>query len=319
MGELAIGAVVVVGIVVAIVATLRSGRRSRAGTPRINLEGQDKAPTEAGEAGSNTEAATVEHSKLVIHALLESISANVEGLLEDSSSYGDALDRHKATLRKSMTVAEIRKLERVVVKELEDMQHSNTNYRARLDEANARVKTQQEKLVRLQADVDIDFLTNVHNRRSLDSRVAEEIDRAARYGGTFSLIILDIDRFKSINDVHGHLAGDRVIRAVAKLLREQTRASDFLARYGGDEFVLLLPESTAEQARMLAEKTCKRMARTKFYCERRVVHITLSAGVGQVMPREDTPETLFARVDEALYRAKQGGRNRVKMASVTPP
>lgn len=325
MPQLLSGALLVAAIVMAIIAILKSSRRTMppqgapelTPTPKTAAAAKVESPSDTDESVRNHRgAAAVENGKLVIHALLQSLSEQVETLLQESLSYGDALDRHKSTLRKAVTVAEIQKLERVMMNELEAMQLSNSKYRAQLDEANAKVKTQQDELVRLQADVDIDFLTKIHNRRCLDARITEEIDRAGRYGGTFSLVMMDIDHFKTINDFNGHLAGDRILRAVAELLNEGRRVSDFLARYGGDEFVLLLPQTNASQAMTLAEHVRERVAHAKISCEGKVIRVRLSAGVGEVVPGKDTAESLVKRVDAALYAAKKTGRNRVSMASL---
>jgi diguanylate cyclase len=119
-----------------------------------------------------------------------------------------------------------------------------------------------------------------------------------------------------VNDSYGHLAGDRVLRAVAKLLDEQKRVSDFLARYGGEEFALILPETPADHAKVLAEKARTMVAGTKFRYEEELIQITISAGVGEVAAHKESAEDLFARVDAALYRAKEKGRNRVELAEV---
>ena len=145
------------------------------------------------------------------------------------------------------------------------------------------------------------------------------MSRAERYGNTFSLIVFDIDHFKAINDKHGHAGGDRILRAIAHLLNDHKRSSDFLARFGGEEFVLLLPETTLESAQRLAEKTRERVNASNFRFQKEKVRVTLSAGVGELHPGRDTAEALFERVDAALYLAKQEGRNRVHVAETPAP
>lgn len=267
---------------------------------------------EEGTSPATGDAAALEHSRLAIHGLLQSISDSVEDLLGDSAKYGDSLDEHREAIRKAQAIAELRALERAMLIEVEKMRQSNTGYRDRLDEADDRIRYQQRELESLQADVGIDFLTKIPNRRSLVERLAEELDRAKRYETTFSLVMLDIDHFKVVNDAHGHLAGDRILRALAELLDGQRRSSDFLARFGGEEFVFILPETTGKQALVLAERVRKKVEKSKFRFGDVSITVTVSMGVSEAIPAEDAGDALFARVDAALYRAKKGGRNRVK-------
>lgn len=306
--ELLIGAGVVVVLIVAAVALSR-------------FRGDDDAYDDAGAPGTggsvsqtSIEIQALEKNKLAIHALLHSLSHNIEELLDGSSEYGNSLTLHRAAINKAKTMAELRKLEHVLLASIEKMETVNARYQNKVDSANARLQAQQEKLERLQEDASIDFLTKIPNRRTLDARMFEEMSRSKRYGAVFSIVVIDLDHFKQVNDVHGHLAGDRVLRALASMLADEKRASDFLGRYGGEEFVLMLPETDAEQAQSCAENIRLRVQRTKFRCEDKSIRITVSAGVGQVDPKNDTIDKLFERVDAALYRAKENGRNQVVLA-----
>ncbi len=255
--------------------------------------------------------AVLEQSKLAVHALLQEVSESVDTLTGDSSKYGHSLDAHRTAIRKVKTVANLQELERTLLSEIDAIQGANAQYQCQLDSANDKVKMQQKELERLQTDANIDFLTKIPNRRTFDKRLAEEMSRAKRYEGIFAMIVVDVDHFKCVNDRYGHLAGDRILRAIAQLLDENKRESDFLARFGGEEFVLLLPETSTEQAIILAENIRKKLERSKFRFEKKVIRVTISAGVGEIVPKNDKPVSLFARVDAALYRAKEGGRNRV--------
>ncbi len=157
-----------------------------------------------------------------------------------------------------------------------------------------------------------DALTGLWNRRQLDERVRSELDRADRYGDELSLVLFDIDHFKAINDRFGHAAGDRVLVELARWVRGQLRESDGLGRWGGEEFLVLMPHSTGEEARQLAEKLRRLVAETPI---EDVGTVTGSFGVAQRRPLESA-ESWFRRVDGALYRAKQAGRNRVELDPV---
>ena len=167
---------------------------------------------------------------------------------------------------------------------------------------------------RLEALATTDPLTRVLNRRALLDRLTAEVDRARRFNSSLSLLLLDVDHFKQINDTAGHLAGDTVLRQLGALLEDAVRKVDVVARYGGEEFVAILPETVAEGGIIFAERLRERIAAQPFDVgAERPVHLTVSIGIATFpSPRIATTEDFFARADEALYRAKSGGRNQVR-------
>lgn len=158
-----------------------------------------------------------------------------------------------------------------------------------------------------------DALTGLGNRRAYDRTVPETLDRCRRAGAPVTLLVVDIDHFKDVNDRHGHAFGDLVIQALSSTLTGSIRASDFAFRYGGEEFVLLLPGLVAARAMEVAERVRAGMreARRSAPDGTRPV-VTVSIGVAQMRPG-DSAETLFSRADAALYRAKSSGRDRVEL------
>ena len=158
-----------------------------------------------------------------------------------------------------------------------------------------------------------DGLTGLYNRRAYEDRLAEEFARWTRHGSPLSVVVWDLDHFKRINDQFGHPAGDKVLRVLGRILREGLRASDFSARYGGEEFVSLLPETGAEAALSLADKIRETVGGSDFKGGGGHVSVTLSAGITQAS-EADSPEVLIKRADQALYQAKQEGRNRCRIA-----
>jgi diguanylate cyclase (GGDEF)-like protein len=157
----------------------------------------------------------------------------------------------------------------------------------------------------------MDRLTQLHNRLKLDDSLAFESARALRYDEPLSIILIDIDRFKSINDAHGHLAGDKVLKAIADLIRSDTRVCDIAGRWGGEEFLIICPSTNSNGAHQVAEKL-----RCRF--EERAIapagNITCSVGIATLVPGESTND-LVGRADKALYQAKRRGRNRVELAA----
>jgi diguanylate cyclase (GGDEF)-like protein len=159
-----------------------------------------------------------------------------------------------------------------------------------------------------------DPLSGCLNRRGLEQQMAREIARVVRSGKELSLIVLDVDYFKRVNDTFGHLAGDGVIREVGRLLREAVRGADVVARLGGDEFAVLLPETNAAGAFRLANRIKDSVAKHSFEQLGVRIPITVSLGiVADRVPDEDVAHDLLSRADEALYASKDAGRNRASL------
>ncbi len=154
-----------------------------------------------------------------------------------------------------------------------------------------------------------DPLTGLANRIAYEERFRYEVSRWQRYQTPLAIIVCDIDFFKKINDTFGHKAGDKTLKIIAGLLRESCRQTDFVARFGGEEFVLLLPETTRESALNLAEKLRLRVEKARFSGGGKPIRITLSCGVSEFLEGDDA-EAVFERADQALYQAKNQGRNR---------
>jgi diguanylate cyclase (GGDEF)-like protein len=155
-----------------------------------------------------------------------------------------------------------------------------------------------------------DGLTGLFNRRYMDEKLQEEMDRAVRYNRPLSLIMIDIDRFKKINDTYGHQKGDQVLTTVAKILSITSRNMDILCRYGGEEMTFILPETSPDHALVMAEMCRQRISDNVL--KETDVKVTISLGVAGVSSHCATVENLIAASDRALYRAKDKGRDRVE-------
>lgn len=173
------------------------------------------------------------------------------------------------------------------------------------------IKAHNKKLVALNKELETlsitDTLTKLYNRRYLDTRMHEAIDLFRRYQTPFSLVLMDVDNFKHINDTHGHAKGDTVLQKIAEILSDHSRVNDIVGRWGGEEFLIICPLSTIESARHLAEKMCQAIEKEQFDLESSV---TASFGVTE-FAENDTGDSIIAKVDKALYRAKAEGKNRV--------
>ena len=164
-----------------------------------------------------------------------------------------------------------------------------------------------------------DALTALNNRRFFEQRLEEEFERAQRSQRPLCCLMIDVDHFKQVNDIHGHQAGDRVLQRVSSVMAGQMRNTDVLARYGGEEFVVLLPETAAATATDVAQRLRLSVAEHHINLDNgEEVAVTISIGLSLYDPvsqQQDTPKVLLAYADQALYRAKDGGRNRVERAS----
>ena len=181
-----------------------------------------------------------------------------------------------------------------------------------LSKALRRTEAESRRSRRL---ADLDALTGLHNRRYFHETLAREVARAGRYGRSLALVILDIDDFKAINDEIGHLAGDAVLSEVAKRLRAVVRSADIACRVGGDEFAVILPESSAADAEQLYHRVRRAVAAAPV---EQAGHMDLSGGIAERLDGEDPP-TLFERADEALYRAKALGKGRAVWSDANRP
>ncbi len=157
----------------------------------------------------------------------------------------------------------------------------------------------------------IDGLTQTYNKRYLYEALERELIRARRNTRDLGILMFDIDHFKKINDEHGHLAGDSVLKDLAHLVQERVRRDELIARYGGEEFVVMLPETALEGTLALAETLRSRVAEHRFAFQNEAIHVTISLGCAALSDAERTATDLLKRVDDRLYEAKRTGRNRV--------
>lgn len=160
----------------------------------------------------------------------------------------------------------------------------------------------------------VDGLTGLWNRAHIDRLFDEELARARRYGTPFSVMLIDIDHFKQVNDNHGHTVGDTVLRQFAALLRDNVRSVDKVGRLGGEEFLILMPQVDAQQAKAAAQQLRKRIRAFEFDVVR---HKTASFGITEYRG-DATPHSMLDRVDRALYLAKEGGRDRIELITYVP-
>jgi len=165
---------------------------------------------------------------------------------------------------------------------------------------------------RIQRQATTDSLTGLANHKTFYEALEKELWRSRRYGGHISLIMVDIDNLKKINDTYGHRAGDKVILEVSRRIKESIRQIDTAARYGGDEFAVILPNTSLDDALVVAERMVEAVAKSSTTWKKELIPLSISVGLGQYDP-DTNPEDITSRSDEALYTAKQAGKNTVRV------
>ncbi len=222
----------------------------------------------------------------------------------DLGALKEMVEQRVDTIRKRME--EHQQIEQKLV---EQKDKEMADLKAKLNSLEEETQTLRTQVREERHQAFTDALTNLPNRFAYEERMAQEFERWQRYGSPLSLLIFDVDHFKRINDTYGHKAGDKALRIIAKELATGIRKTDFIGRYGGEEIVILMPETNAEQALIAAEKLRKKVEQCGFHFREKKVTITVSCGLSEFR-QGDSPESAFERADKALYEAKNQGRNR---------
>lgn len=186
--------------------------------------------------------------------------------------------------------------------------HANEQMAEQLSDAQTRLKNQSRMIDLHIAESHTDALTGLSNRRAFNDDMLNHLSQFEKYGTPVSVLMLDIDYFKKLNDVHGHLVGDDILMSVGRTIRQHIRSGDVAARYGGEEFAVILPRTTAEQAREVAERIRGSISQAVSRISNRSIRITASAGLSQLLPG-DSIKTWLHRADESLYFSKDSGRD----------
>lgn len=236
----------------------------------------------------------------------------------DNQVYNEKIYRQSEKLEKITLLDDIKKIKNKLIGEVENIRKTVKEKELRdsekLEKLSAKVNTLNVELEKAKEESVKDGLTGVYNRKAFDRYVQNLVERNTVTKAPFSILLLDIDDFKKINDNFGHQTGDRVLVATAHKCRELIRSDDFLARYGGEEFVVVLSGASLRNAVKKGKLICKEISKARYALEEgnknTIISITLSIGAG-VYKKGDTAETAIARSDKALYAAKQAGKNRV--------
>ncbi len=248
-----------------------------------------------------------------IRSILLSLAGLLQRTGQAASNSSSALGDVRTTIDDIELPQDLHKVHELLIREIDRMISSNTTLKEELSHSHENLEVQRKQIENLKTAIRVDGLTQLANRVYFDEKLIEMVSLQNRYHDTFSLLMIDVDNFKQINDSLGHQAGDRILKGIALKLKASIRESDFIARFGGDEFALILSKTQNPPAIEVGWKICRLMEESRFLLDRKEFSVTLSIGVAEVVAG-DTPETLIHRADEALYQAKQEGRNRAIIA-----
>lgn len=267
----------------------------------LNRSTQEKQVTEAGHKVQDT---------------IQAMGSQVDDIKSANIKYKKALEEASERLSGNIEMNEIRETLDTVVSSTNDVIARNAELEQELERSSSAMKALQKDLEMVRKQALLDGLTNLANRRAFEDKILQIIEDSESSGQAFSLLIIDIDHFKSFNDTYGHQVGDQVLRLVSRTLIEGVKGRDFPARYGGEEFAVILPETNIDAAVRVGESLRKVIAGKELINRNSgevLGRVTISGGVAQYVSGEAI-ENLIERADTALYTAKHNGRNQVTAA-----
>jgi diguanylate cyclase len=236
----------------------------------------------------------------------EHISANVE-------THNTRIEEDARQVNKLQLTGEMESIRTTLLQHMSSLLTSNRHLQEDLICTRYRLEEQAQEIDEARQEARRDGLTEVANRRALDEKLHLLMDDWRRQQTPFVLILADLDQFKRINDAHGHSIGDRVLKAAGNALKQLVREGDFVARHGGDEFAILMPNTTFDVGLDLASQICRGIGDNAYCTAARSGEVSISISMGVAFPREsDTDESILQRADQAMYTAKSTGRNRIE-------
>ncbi|HNQ04253.1 MAG TPA: GGDEF domain-containing protein [Thiobacillaceae bacterium] len=272
------------------------------------IAGVQAGPPEAAEGAQNN-TFCLELLK-TLREMVQDMSEKTESLAKDLGEKNKDLSGNVDSLKHSRDKAEILRLLGLVVSQAGGIQNRvEASHRELVETRHALVSIQSE-LSETRQLLNEDALTGALNRRGLDQVLEREVARCQRNKARLSLAMVDLDHFKKINDTYGHAVGDQMLVHFTSLIRSVLRKSDALVRYGGEEFILVLPETDLRGAMLVLGRLQQVMRKSPLVSEGRTIHATFSAGVS-ALREEDNGHSLLRRADETLYQAKNAGRDRI--------
>lgn len=248
-----------------------------------------------------------------IQGAVSEVLSYIDTAGRDTSGYGEKVAKLSGGLDEAAAAEDLKSVVQSILRETEKIVAKTRTVSSRLNETSSEIAELRQNLETATREARTDPLTGIGNRKFLNTRLREEIDKAKRSGKELCLLLLDVDHFKKFNDTYGHNVGDHVLKVVARTLKNDIKGRDICARYGGEEFCIALPETELKDAMTVAEKIRIRLGNKILAAKNTGENygsVTVSIGIS-VYRKNESPAELFRRADAALYRAKDSGRNKV--------
>lgn len=302
----------------AVIAMLTlSDRRGRGGARPEPAPTAEPQPAENDEPTPEEQAAErMATTKRDIGNIVDDISDHVDDMLEKQAKHSIKVKSHEMSVAKVETGMEIERLKEKLLGELAEIRKTADQYRDQLTAANRQIAQQRDMIDKIQTDAAIDFLTRLPNRNAFEERLLAEIATAQETRRALSLVAVDLDSLRHVNKKYGMMAGDRLLQLIGHLLERHVSDEQFVARYAGDRFIVILPDTPVKQARAYADTLRREISETALLFEKKQIGITASLSVGELDRGKDVPETLLNRIDAALYEITLTGGNRVIVAEL---
>lgn len=256
-------------------------------------------------------------AKTTLKHMVTSFIGRLGEMSSSTSEYHKKIEGYSEQIRQTDDINQLNRILENLMGDTKGMQVDMQRSRDEMEKTRKQVEASESKIKKLEAELDKttslvqeDFLTGTLNRRGMEDAFEREFARAGRTNAPLCVGLLDIDHFKRLNDTYGHDAGDEALIHLVRVVKETLRPTDVIARFGGEEFVIILPETGVEEGMKTMMRLQRELTKKYFLHKNEKVLITFSAGIAQRLP-DESADAIIARADQALYRAKAAGRNRV--------
>jgi len=251
-----------------------------------------------------------------LESLINETRDTVAATSQKASDAGDVFEEQAVSIASVNNASDLKKVISKIAKETNEMAEVSKSLKSDLDAANEEMDQLRAELVKVRESAATDALTGLLNRGTFDKKLDDLLE--AKVFTKACLAMLDLDHFKQVNDTHGHVVGDNVLKYTAKLLKKYTESQHHVARYGGEELAIIMPDTSLKKASEIAEKIRVSLAGSRLKkknSSESIGQITVSIGISELKP-DDTAENFIVRADNALYKAKETGRNKVVVEAV---